>query len=280
MVKSRGLQVINIAMGVVVLSIALLNIIPLAWGVLASFKPPSQLITYPPRLFDFNATWENYISVVEGGFMNGVRNSTFYSFAAVALALAAGGLAAFGFERFHFRAKGTMFVFVIASIPLAIGSAAILVPKFLFFASLGMTNQWYTLPLIYGVHSVPITIWTLKGSLEGIPKELDEAAYVDGASSFMVLTRILAPLCKPAIAAAALLIFIHAWNEFVAGSVMVDARELKPIQPLLYQYIGFFGREWGPLTAAATIAILPILLIYALFGRLLVSGLTRGATKG
>lgn len=88
------------------------------------------------------------------------------------------------------------------------------------------------------------------------------------------------PLCKPAIGAAALLIFIHAWNEFLAGSVMVDSRELKPIQPLLYQYIGFFGREWGPLTAAATIAVLPIFFIYGLFRRLLISGLTRGATKG
>jgi len=87
------------------------------------------------------------------------------------------------------------------------------------------------------------------------------------------------PLCKPAIGAAGLFLFIHAWNEFVAGSVMVDAKELKPIQPLLYQYIGFFGREWGPLTAAATIAVIPIFVIYALFGRLLISGLTRGATK-
>jgi multiple sugar transport system permease protein len=116
--------------------------------------------------------------------------------------------------------------------------------------------------------------------MEGIPKELDEAAYVDGASSFGVFWRVVLPLCKPAIGAAGLLLFIYAWNEFVAGSVMVDSGDLKPIQPLLYQYIGFFGREWGPLTAGATIAIIPIFLIYALFGRLLISGLTRGATKG
>ncbi len=88
------------------------------------------------------------------------------------------------------------------------------------------------------------------------------------------------PLCKPAIGAAGLLIFIHSWNEFVAGSVMVDATELKPIQPLLYAYIGFFGREWGSLTAAASIAVLPVFLIYCFFGRLLISGLTRGAVKG
>lgn len=280
MPRRRGIRPIDLLIGAGILAMAMANIVPLAWGVLASFKPVGQLVTYPPTLFDFNATIANYVAVVEGGFLLGVRNSALYSFAAVILALSLGALAAFGFERFAFAGKETMFLLVIASIPLAIGSAAILVPKFLFFAKLGLTNHWYTLPLLYGVHSLPIAIWTIKGAMESIPRELDEAAYVDGASSLVVFTRIVLPLSRPAIGAAALLTFIHAWNEFVAGSVMVDSRDLKPIQPLLYQYIGFFGREWGHLTAAATIAILPIVLIYAFFGRLLISGLTRGATKG
>ena len=125
-----------------------------------------------------------------------------------------------------------------------------------------------------------MAVWVIKGSIEGVPRELDEAAYIDGASTFVTFVRIVMPLCKPAIGAAALLIFIYSWNEFVAGSVMVDARELKPIQPLLYSYIGFFGRHWGSLTAAACIAVFPILVIYCFLGRLLVSGLTRGAVKG
>jgi multiple sugar transport system permease protein len=279
-VRSRKKLWIDSLIAIGVLLIALANVIPIVWGALASFKPVAQLVTYPPTLFDFNATLENYERVFGGNFLTGVRNSFLYAVGAVVLALAAGALAAFGFDRFGFRTQGAQFLLIVASIPLAIGSAAILVPKFLFFTTLGMTNQWYTLPLIYGVHSLPITIWTIKGSLEGIPRELDEAAYVDGASSLTVLRKIVLPLCKPALGAAALLIFIHAWNEFVAGSVMVDAPNLKPIQPLLYQYIGFFGREWGPLTAASIIAILPIILIYAFFGRLLISGLTRGATKG
>ena len=279
MVEKRSFWLdVVIAIGLAVIVFA--NFIPILWGVLASFKPVSQLVTYPPTLFDFDATLENYVHVVESNFLSGVRNSALYGFASVAVALGAGALAAFGFDRFRFRGHETAFLVVVASIPLAMGAAALLVPKFLFFTKLGLANQWYTLPLIYIAHSMPLTIWILKGSMEGVPKELDEAAYIDGASSFVVFRRIVMPLCKPAIGAAGLLIFIHAWNEFLAGSVMVDARELKPIQPLLYQYIGFFGREWGLLMAAATIAIVPILLIYALFGRLLVSGLTHGATKG
>jgi multiple sugar transport system permease protein len=267
-----------IACGLLIVVFA--NLVPLIWGIIASIKPVSQLVTYPPNLFAFNPTLEHYVHVGEGSFLTGVRNSALYGLAAVFIALSMGALAAFGFDRFSFKGKEAAFLVIVASIPLAIGGAALLVPKFLFFTHLGMANQWYTLPLIYAVHSLPITIWILKGSMEGVPKELDEAAYIDGATSFGVFRMVVLPLCRPAIGAAALLVFIHAWNEFLAGSVMVDASELKPIQPLLYQYIGFFGREWGLLMAAATIAIVPILLIYALFGRLLVSGLTHGATKG
>ena len=186
MVRRRN-RLASVTIGFGIVAIAVLNIIPLAWGVLASLKPVAQLVTYPPTLFDFNATTENYRSVVEGGFMTGVRNSALYGLASIALALATGSLAAYGFERFTFRGKEGMFLLVIAGIPLAIGSAAILVPKYLFFSALGLTNHWYTLPLIYGVHSLPITIWTLKGALEGVPRELDEAAYVDGASSLTIL---------------------------------------------------------------------------------------------
>jgi multiple sugar transport system permease protein len=256
------------------------NLVPLVWGVLASLKPVSQLVTYPPTLFNFNATLENYREVIAGGFLTGVRNSALYALGAVVLGVTGGALAAFGFDRFSFRGRKLMFLLVVASIPLAMGAAALIVPKYLYFTKLGIANQWFTLPLIYAVHSLPMAIWILKGSMEGVPKELDEAAYIDGASSFGVLWRIVLPLCLPAIGTAGFFLALSAWNEFVAGSVMVDAKNLKPIQPLLYQYIGFFGREWGALTAAATIAVVPILLIYAFFGRLLISGLTRGAIKG
>lgn len=273
-------NIFNVLIFAAVLLLIFANIVPILWGFLAAFKPVSQIVTYPPNLLAFDPTIENFSKVVESNFLTGVRNSFVYGAGAVILALTAGSMAAFGFDRFRFRGHGVLFLVIVAAIPLAIGSAALLVPKFLFFTTFGMANRWYTLPLIYAVHSLPITIWILKGAMEGVSRELDEAAYIDGASSFSVFARIVVPLCKPAIAAAGLLVFISAWNEFVAGSVMVDMRELKPIQPLLYQYIGFFGREWGLLLAASVIAIVPIFAIYVMFGRLLVSGLTHGATKG
>ena len=273
MVKRRWPVAVEILIAVGIFALLAINIAPIAWGVLASFKPEPEILKYPPSFLPTQPTLENYRLVAESDFVIGLRNSALYALASVVVGLSAGSLAAFGFDRFAFPGRRPSFLLVVASIPLAIGAAALLVPNYLFFAGLGLTNHWYTLPLIYTVHSLPLAIWIIKGGMEGIPRELDEAAYVDGASSMMVFRKIVLPLCRPAIAAAGLLLSIYAWNEFVAGSVMVDAKELRPIQPLLYAYFGFFGRQWGELTAAATIAVLPIFVIYGLFGRLLIAGM-------
>lgn len=280
MASRRRFRALDLLIALGLFAVVVANVTPLVWGVLASFRPEADIVTYPPRFLHFATTFDNYRMVFESGFMTGMRNSALYALAAVMLGLAVASLAAFGLDRYAFPGRSAMFLLVVASIPLAIGAAALLVPNYLFFARLGLTNHWFTLPLIYAVHGLPIAVWIIKGSMEAVPRELDEAAYMDGASSFTVFWRIVLPLCRPAIGAAGLLLLIYAWNEFVAGSVMVDATELKPIQPLLYAYIGFFGRQWGSLTAAASMAILPIFLIYGFFGRLLISGMTRGAVKG
>jgi multiple sugar transport system permease protein len=125
-----------------------------------------------------------------------------------------------------------------------------------------------------------MAIWIMKGAMESIPHEIDEAARVDGASRLALLVRIILPLSGPALGAAAVVAFIGCWNEFVASSVMVDNPSLRPIQPAIYNFIGYFGREWGPLTASATIAIVPVVIVFAFFGRLIVSGMTKGSVKG
>ena len=149
-------------------------------------------------------------------------------------------------------------------------------------------KPWLGLPETALVTVSLISVWQWIGipmilfytALIGIPDELVEASRVDGATGWDVFWRIKFPLILPTVGIVAILTFVGAWNEFVAGSVMVDDPALKPVQPLLYAFIGYFGREWGPLTAAATLAILPVLAVFAVFGRLIVSGLTKGAVKG
>lgn len=260
--------------------LAILNLLPLIWGILTSFKAPPDLFRFPPTFFDFTPTTENYQRVVESGFLGNMRMSLFYSVTTVAATLLLALPAAYAFDRFDFPLRSPLFMLVVASIPLTLGAAALLIPNYIYFTRLGLTNAWYTLPLIYTAHQLPMAIWIIKGTIEGIPRELDEAALVDGATRFEVLRFVILPLCGPAFGAAGVLAFVASWNEFVAGSVMVDSPALRPIQPAIYNFIGFFGREWGPLTASATLAILPILITFALLSRLIVSGLTKGSVKG
>ena len=260
--------------------LAILNLLPLVWGILTSLKSQPDIFRFPPTLFDFVPSPENYARVLGSGFLDNMRASLLYSGATVLGVLALALPAAYAFDRFDFPLRQPLFLLVVASIPLSLGAAALLIPNYLYFTRLGLTNSWFTLPLIYTAYQLPMAIWIVKATLEGIPRELDEAAFVDGAGHFAILRLVILPLSRPALGAAGVLAFVGSWNEFLAGSIMVNDPVLRPVQPAIYNFIGYFGREWGPLTAAATLAIVPILAIFAALNRLIVSGLTKGSVKG
>ncbi len=273
---ASGRIVVSALLGLLVLA----NLLPLVWGMLTSLKGDSDLFRYPPSFFAFSPTLEHYVRVAASGFFGSMGVSLAYALATVAATLFLALPAAYAFDRFEFPLRQSLFLLVVACIPLALGAAALLIPNYIYFIQLGITNTWFTLPLIYTAHQLPMAIWIIKGVIESIPRELDEAAIVDGGTHCDILRYVMLPLARPALGAAGVLAFVGTWNEFVAGSVMVDAPSLKPVQPMIYSFIGFFGREWGPLTASATLAILPILLAFAILGRHIVSGLTKGAVKG
>jgi multiple sugar transport system permease protein len=262
------------------ISLTVLNLLPLVWGFLTSLKSQPDLFRFPPVIFDFVPTLENYQRVIESGFLYNMRASLIYCLVTVVLVLALALPAAFAFDRFDFPFRRQLLLAVVACIPLSLGAAALLIPNYLYFSRLGLINAPYTLPLIYAAYQLPMAIWIMKGTLEGIPRELDEAALIDGAGHWKLLILVILPLSLPGLGAAGVLTFVASWNEFLASSVMVSDAELRPVQPAIYNFIGYFGREWGPLTASATLAIVPILITFAFLSRLIVSGLTKGSVKG
>jgi len=270
----------QVALATILVIVLFLNLAPLVWGLLASIRPREAIMAYPPRVFTEAMSLEHYRTIFEGGFLQPLQSSTIYALVTALGALLLGSLAAYAIDRLRFRGRYLVLLAVVSGIPLASGAAALIVPNYIYLTSLGLTNSVVTLPMIYIAYNLPLVTWILKGAIAGISPELDEAAAVDGANRFQTLFGVILPLCKPAIGAAAIFAFVGAWNEFVAGSVLVESTVLRPIQVAIYQNIGFFGRDWGPLLASAAVATLPIIVIFILFGRLLVSGLTAGSVKG
>ena len=172
------------------------------------------------------------------------------------------------------------FYLVVIGIPLSTGSSVLLIPNYLLMMKLHLANHWYTMPLLYTAYNLPLCIWLLIAGIRAVPYEIEESAAIDGCSQFYVVTRLIPPMLKPSFAAASIFIFIGSWNEYITTSVMVNGEKFKNIQMAIYDYLGVFGQEWGPLTAAATVAIVPILIVFTVLGKQLVSGLTAGAVKG
>lgn len=273
-IGSRSIEVLLLVV------MAIVCLMPIYWGVVTSLKPVNEINAYPPKFFGFTTTLKHYKVIFETGFLRCVANSLFYCALTIVVGVILGYLAAYGFERRNFFARKFWFYIVVIGIPLSTGSSVLLIPNYLFMMKLGLTNHWYTMPLLYIAYNLPLCIWLLISGIKELPIEIEEAARIDGCSQFYIMTRMIPRMIKPPIAAASLFMFIGAWNEYITTSVMVNGEQFKNIQMAIYDYLGYFGQEWGPLTASATIAIIPILIVFTFLGKQLVSGLTAGAVKG
>lgn len=272
--------IITIIEVLILLGMAIITITPIYWSIVTSLKNTNEIAAYPPKVIGFEITWAHYTRIFSSGYLKYVLNSALYSLAAIVIGLVLGYLAAYGFERRSFPLKKILFYLVVIGIPLSTGSSILLIPNYLLMMKFGLSNHWYTMPLLYTAYNLPLCIWMLISGIRGLPLEIEEAARIDGCSQRYIISRLLPPMIRPSFAAASLFIFIGSWNEYITTSVMVNSTSLKNIQMAIYDYIGFFGQEWGPLCAAATVAIIPILLVFTFLGKQLVSGLTAGAVKG
>jgi ABC-type glycerol-3-phosphate transport system permease component len=259
--------------------IAIINLLPIYWGLVTSLKSPQDISSYPPKLVGFQVILSHYRQVLDSGYLRSILNSVIYSGSSIIAGVILGYLAGYGFHRCRFPFRKILFYVVVAGIPLSVGSSALLIPNYLYLMKVGLANRWFTLIILYTAYNLPMAIWILRGGIAGVPLEIEEAAEIDGCSRFYIIANLVPQMMLPSIAASALFFFLGAWNEFIAAAVMIDKTSLRSVQLSIYYYQGFYGREWGPLTAAAVVAIIPILIVFSFLGKLMVSGLTAGAIK-
>jgi arabinogalactan oligomer/maltooligosaccharide transport system permease protein len=211
-------------------------------------------------------------------FWQQVLNSVLVALATTILGLFLACTAAYAFSRFRFpgRRMGLMSFLVSQMFP----GTLMMIPLYILISRLGLLNSLLGLTLVYSTTSIPFCVWMLKGYFDTIPKELEEAALIDGASRTLIFWKIMLPLARPAIAVTALFSFMTAWNEFILAVTFMNDKTSFTLPVMLQQYVGSHNTEWGHFAAGAVLVSLPIVLLFFLLQRNLVSGLTAGGVKG
>ena len=266
---------IFLSYGLLILA-SLAVLVPVAWLISASFKTKAQMAVWPP-LFVFKPTFVAYKEILSGNFPSYFLNSLIISTSSVLVSLAIGVPAAYGITRLKFRGRES-FKFWILSTRMA-PPFGFIIPYFLIFRNVRLLDTYTALIVIYSVFNLSFIIWMLIGFIQEIPREIEEAAMIDGCSRWIILLRIVLPLIAPGLSATMILSFIFSWNEFLYAFVLTAAKT-KTAPVAITNYIGFYGIEWDRMCACSTICILPILILALLVQKYLVRGLTLGAVKG
>jgi raffinose/stachyose/melibiose transport system permease protein len=249
---------------------------PVLWMVLQSFKGTAEMyanIWGMPQV----VLLENYARAIEMGMVRYIFNSTIVAVGTVLCILVGASLAAYAFSKFSFvgnRALFFMFIFT-----LVVPMQAMIIPLYAVLVSLRLTNTYLVLILPYAAAGLPVSIFLLRTFFDTIPRELEEAAKIDGCSDFGAFWRVVLPISGPGLAAVAILQFVNAWNELVLALVAIRNPALRTI-PLGLQIFVADHVEWGPVFASLSMATLPVIVVYVLMQRHFIRGLTAGAIKG
>lgn len=268
-------KLIRGAVNLVIIAFALF---PILWGLSSSLKPTDRIIEFPPRLLPEAPTLEHYQRIFADDAAFYIMNSGLVSAATVVLTLALAALGGYALARYDFRGRTftMMAVISVMSIPIA----SLLVPTFTLISVLGLFDTRLGLVLLYTAYQLPAALWMLYGYFMTLPVEIENAARVDGCSPTRTLRKVVLPLSKPGLVAAALFILVFAWNDFVVAVTMTSSQETRTFPVAIYFYLGFYGREWGPLLAASLVSIVPIIAVFVFLQRYFMSGLTGGGVKG
>lgn len=261
--------------------VMLFTLAPYAWLVASSFKPSTEIFTRTPTWWAGEFTWKNYLwALGPSGADLGVyfRNTVL---AAGATALISAGFAAMGgyaMARYTFPGRRVLALALLLS-PMFQGPP-VMIPYYRMLSALRLLNTIPGLVLVYLSLTLPICIWLMAGFFRGLPRELEEAALVDGCGPVGALARILLPVSLPGLAATSLYAFVVAWNDYQYALILTSSTRAKTIQMGLSELLTFLGQtNWGGVMASGVLTTLPVVLIFMLIQRVLVQGITAGAVK-
>lgn len=266
------------AFGVALIALMMFTLFPFYWAIVASLTPESALFRNP-SLWPKEIIFDHYRALFDDrDFLTPIRNSLVVAGTTTIFCLVAGTLAAYSLARLEFKGKAAIMAFILAVTMFP--QISIVSPLYLLLRSLRLIDTYPGLIMPYMTFAMPLTVWVLTGSIRQIPRDLEEAAHVDGASRRQSFTKILLPLAVPSLATTGILTFIYCWNEFLFALSFTLGPERQTVPVAIALFRGQYQVPWGEILAAAVVATAPVAVMVLVFQRRIVQGLTAGAVKG
>lgn len=253
---------------------------PFYWILITSIQPKGQLYLPTPNFIPRNITFDNFISVLGGGKVNiviALKNSLVVAAATTIVCIVFGIFAAYAFARLKF--KGSNVVFIALIFVEMLPPVALLIPFYLIFKQLNLTNTLQGLIIMQTSWLLPIVTWILYSYFKTIPKDLEDSARIDGASKVGALIKIVVPLSLPGVVSSAVICFVFSMGEFMGAMAIINVQRVQTLPLALAQFVSKYSIEYGNITASAVLAIIFPILFVLIFQRYIIKGLTAGAVK-
>ena len=276
MIKENNIKFIFLSLSLLI--IILIFFFPFFWIITSSFKSPEEIISTSTTIIPRSFTLEHYNKILfNSDFFIYLKNSLIVSFSSMIISIILSVSAAYGLHKLKFY--GNKFVEFSLLVTYAFPGVILLVPIYLLFAKVNLLNSYFALIIVNVLFATPFAVWMLKAFFKLIPNEIEEAAYLDGASRYIVISRIIVPLAAPGIASVAIFCFIISWTEYLFASILISGDDLKTLPVGLAGIVGQYQIDWGFLLSGAVLASLPVILLFVFIGKYFISGLTEGAVK-
>lgn len=261
-----------------IVTVIITLLIPIFWMFSTAFKPLEDAFAVPPKLIPAQPTFANFRLQLKPILLHYFFNSFIVGISSAILATSMGAFAAYGLSRFRFRGNEGISLFFLGSMAFPI--PLLMISMYILFVRLGLLNNYTAVVIGHSVITLPVAVWLLKGYFDTLPVEVEEAAYIDGASPIVTLILIVIPMAKPAIAAASIFVFVVSWNELMMALAFISTNAKRTLPPGISMiFLQEFESNWTEMMAVAVIVSIPILLLFLFFQRAFMLGVTAGAVK-
>lgn len=271
----------NIVLCIISVFLLVVLLFPLIWMFITSLKNEAEIFVNPPTFYPHVINTKSYVAQVETGDFNmfqSFANSFIIAFGSMVIAVVLAVPASYAIAKYRFAGRGAVLLGFLVTQMLPV--SVLLTPMFIMFKRMNVYNTWWAAILADATIGIPFSVLILKNYFASIPKELEEAAYIDGCGRFGAFIRVLVPVAKSGVVVCAIFSFLYAWGDLAYGMTFILDQPKRPITAGIFNYMGQYGTKWSYLSAFAIVSIIPVAIIFIFMQKYIIAGMTNGAVKG